>query len=85
MVVASFQTEESKSGVPMRIKLDVSVQAPEITVPLNSKSCDIVVLDLGQLCLTNGFFGVDVGFSKDRNIALYEQHDLKLTKLQLYR
>lgn len=69
----------------MRIKLDISVQAPEVILPLSSKSQDVVVLDLGQLTLTNGFFGLDVGFSKERSVALYEQHHVKLTQLQLYR
>ena len=82
---AIFQTQGSKPGVPMRIKLDISVEAPEITMPLNSKSCDVVVLDLGQFSLTNGFLGLDVGFSKDKSMALYEQHHMELKDLKLYR
>ena len=75
----------------MRMKLDISIQAPEITVPLSSLSCDIVVVDLGQLTLVNEFFQLDVGFvtdgggAKDSSIVLYEQHYVKLTDLQIYR
>ena len=60
----------------------MSVQAPEITVPLSSKSRDIAVLDLGQLILANVFH---VGFSKERGVAIYEQYNVKLTQLQVYR
>ena len=63
----------------------MSVQAPEITVPLSSKSRDIAVLDLGQLTLANVFLGTDVGFSKERSLAIYEQYNVKLTQLQVYR
>ena len=69
----------------MRIKLDVSIRAPEITVPLNSLSHDIVVLDLGQLTLMNEFLSLDVGFSDEQSVALYEQYYIKLTELKLYR
>lgn len=74
----------------MRMKLDISIQAPEITVPLSSLSRDIVVLDLGQLTLANEFFQLDVGFAtdgstKDSSVVLYEQHYVKLTDLQIYR
>lgn len=69
----------------MKMKLDISIQAPEITVPLSSLSRDIVVLDLGQLTLQNEFLLLDVGFSADMSVALYEQHYVKLTNLQIYR
>ena len=69
----------------MKMKLDISIQAPEITVPLSSRSCDIVVLDLGQLTLLNEFLLLDMGFSTDMSVALYEQHYVKLTILQIYR
>ena len=69
----------------MKMKLDIFVRAPEITVPHSSLSHDIVVLDLGQLILANGFVVVDVGFSEDKNKALYEQYSIKLTELQIFR
>ena len=69
----------------MRMKLNISIRAPEITVPLSSQSRDIVVLDLGQLTLANEFLRLEVGFSDDQRIALYEQYDVKLTELQVYR
>ena len=69
----------------MRIKIDMLVQAPEITVPLSSQSQDIAVLDLGQLAIVNTFLGLNVGFSKERSVALYEQYDVNLTQLQMYR
>lgn len=69
----------------MKMKLDISIQAPEITVPLSSLSHDIVVLDLGQLTLRNEFLLLDVGLSADMSVALYEQHYVTLTNLQIYR
>ena len=77
--------EPTHSDHPMRMKLDISVRAPEVTVPLSSLSCDIVVLDLGQLTLVNEFLLLNVGFSKDKSVALYEQYDIKLTELQIFR
>lgn len=69
----------------MKMKLNISIQAPEITVPLSSLSHDIVVLDLGQLTLQNEFLLLDVGLSSDMSVALYEQHYVTLTNLQIYR
>jgi hypothetical protein len=85
--IASSQpvVQESAPVVAMRMKLDISVQAPEITVPLGSQSHDIVVLDLGQLTLRNELLTVSVGFSEEMNVALYEQYDVKLIQLQMYR
>lgn len=61
------------------------IQAPEITVPLSSLSCDIVVLDLGLLTLSNKFCRLDVNFSPEQSVVLYEQLDIKLEELNLYR
>ena len=71
--------------VQKRIKLNVSIRAPEITVPLNSQTTDIVVLDLGQLTLENEFHLIDLGTTPGQNKALYEQYQVKLTDLEMYR
>ena len=80
MIEPSPQQERQK-----RIKLSVSVQAPEITVPLNSESLEIVVLNLGQLTLTNMFHVLDTGFAAEQNRALYEEYLINLTDLEVYR
>ena len=71
--------------LPKRIKLDISIRAPEITVPLSSQSSDIVVLDLGQLTLENEFLLLDADSTGVKSMALYEQHYVKLTNLEMYR
>ena len=67
------------------MKLDISIRAPEITVPLSSQSSDIVVLDLGQLTLENEFLFLDADSTGGKSMALYEQHYVKLTNLEMYR
>lgn len=69
----------------MKMKLDIFIRAPEITVPLSSLSQDIVVLDLGQLTLVNEFLLLDVGFAKNKSAVLCEQCYVKLTNLKMYR
>ena len=62
----------------------MSIRAPEIIVPLSSKSQEIVVLDLGQLTLQNEFCFIQVGIAEGDK-ALYEEHHIKLTDLKMYR
>ena len=54
-------------------------------MPLNSQTKDIVVLDLGQLTLENEFHLIDLGDTPGHNKALYEQYQVKLTDLEMYR
>lgn len=90
--LSSFTHKDSSQPEPSphpevqkRIKLNVSIRAPEITVPLNSQTKDIVVLDLGQLTLENEFHLIDLGDTPDHNKVLYEQYQVKLTDLEMYR
>ena len=46
--------EQHESGT--HIKLDVSIEAPEIVIPLKSDSDEVVLADLGKLKLSNSFF-----------------------------
>lgn len=67
-----------------KISLNISLKAPVIVVPVNSKSFDAVVLDLGTLSLSNSFITLDI-----KNIAGYpavvDQLKVALTDLTMSR
>ena len=73
--------EQHKSG--QRLKLDVILNAPEVIVPLESQSKEVVVVDLGTLTLSNTFHLTRPEAEQDP--ALYEQYAIKLTQLQVFR
>lgn len=70
--------EQHKNGT--RIKLDVSIEAPEIVVPLKSSSDDVILADLGKLKLSNSFYVVP-----SEKTAIAEAYDIKLSNLQVSR
>lgn len=63
-----------------RIKLDVSIEAPEVVVPLRSDSDDVIVADLGKLKLVNSFYLVP-----QEGRAITESYDIRLSNLQVSR
>lgn len=80
--------EQHKNG--SRIKLDVTIEAPQIVVPLKSDSEEVVVADLGCLTLSNTFYrpppppSPPQGGGKETS-ALAEKHDINLTNLEAFR
>ena len=72
------------------MKLDISIQAPEITIPLKSDSKKVIVADLGSLSLSNTFhIAKKVDVTSDAGVkqqaAIYESHVIKLNNLQIFR
>ena len=63
-----------------RIKLDVCIDAPEIIVPLQSTSDEVILADLGKLRLANSFY---VPAAEANAIA--ELYDIKLTDFKVTR
>lgn len=80
-----FQVQElHRSG--QRIKLNISIQAPVIIVPVSSQSYEVIVVDLGYLQLTSTFHLVEPGGNEStEQQPIYEKYSIELTKLQLYR
>lgn len=78
MAFNSQVQEQHKNGT--RIKLDVSIEAPEIVVPLKSDSEDVILADLGKLKLSNSFFIVP-----SESAAIAEAYDIRLSNLQVSR
>ena len=72
--------QERGSENASRIKLDISIDAPEVVVPLGACSEEVIVADLGMLKLSNSFHLVP---SEER--AMAEAYDITLTKLQVSR
>ena len=70
-----------------RVKLDVEIDAPEITIPVSSQSNEALVVDLGELNLSNTFHHYTVeGASFDAGkLPIYEKISVVLKKLQIYR
>lgn len=70
--------EQHKNGT--RIKLSVSLEAPEIVVPLRSDSKEVILADLGRLTLSNSFY-----HPPSESTALAENYDIQLADLQVIR
>lgn len=74
-----FQVQEQhKNGT--RIKLDVSLKAPQIVVPLRSDSREVILADLGQLTLSNSFY-----HPPSEKTAFVEEFDIQLADLKVVR
>ncbi len=78
------QVQQHSNGT--RIKLDISVDAPEIIIPLKS-NCDCVFsADLGRLTISNSFSLVEViVHDGSKEGAIVESYDIKLSNLTVLR
>lgn len=70
-----------------KIKMNVKIQAPIILVPVHSKSLEAIVIDLGNLKITNLIKNLDV--KSDHGPALIDEmkvelSDVKLSKVLLH-
>lgn len=67
-----------------RMKLNVKVKAPVIIVPIDSKSLEAVVLDLGQLVLTNVITDIQTP-DNEKGPAVMDEIKLVLKDMRLVR
>lgn len=70
-----------------RIKLNIKIKAPIILVPVHSRSFEAIVIDLGNLKITNIFNNLDV--KSDHGPAVIDEmkvelSDVKLSKVVLH-
>ncbi|XP_024132153.1 vacuolar protein sorting-associated protein 13A isoform X3 [Oryzias melastigma] len=82
--------EKAASGVKelsersTRIALDVRFNAPVIYLPQSSSSSNVIVADLGRLCVKNRF--IKQPFKSDSKIPpVVDKMTVKLTDLKMYR
>jgi len=69
-----------------KLALDISLKAPVIVVPENSKSTNVIVIDLGQLVVTNKFQKLtDQAKSSDGQYAVLDDMTVDLTHLNISR
>ncbi|XP_058986884.1 intermembrane lipid transfer protein Vps13 [Musca domestica] len=67
-----------------RMKLNVKVKAPVIIVPIDSKSLDAIVLDLGQLILSNVITDISTP-DNEKGPAVLDEIKLVLKDMRLVR
>ncbi len=77
------QVQEKHSN-GQRLRLNLTLKAPEIIVPLHSSSDEVIIADLGVLQLSNSFHIVD-SWSGDERPPLYEEYDIQLKDLRVFR
>lgn len=70
-----------------RIKMNIKIKAPIILVPVHSKSLEAIVVDLGNLTITNLINNLDV--KSERGPAVIDEmkvelSDVKLSKVVLF-
>lgn len=82
-MILYYQVQETHAS-GQRLKLDISIQAPEITVPLKSDSKEVIVADLGSLSLSNTFH-IAKRTDVVQQAAIYERHVIKLNNLKVFR
>lgn len=71
-----------------RIKMNIKIKAPIILVPVHSQSLEAIVVDLGNLKITNVINNLDVK-SRDHGPAVIDEmkvelSDVKLSKVRLH-
>lgn len=67
-----------------RMKLNISIKAPDIVIPGDSKSLDAIILSLGHLIMSNQFLNLGVENSVGQP-AIIDDLKLNLTDLKLMR
>ncbi|XP_074661340.1 intermembrane lipid transfer protein VPS13A-like [Tubulanus polymorphus] len=67
-----------------RVSLDIELQAPEIIVPQNSSSPNVLILDLGRLSLKNKF-KLGERKSRDGSPAIFDCMTIELSNLKIIR
>lgn len=67
-----------------RISLKVNLKAPDIIVPVNSKSHDALLLDLGHITISNQFLMLEA-VNDENQKAVLDEMSLKLTDFSLAR
>lgn len=76
-VVAAY-TEQAT-----RIKLNVKIKAPIIFVPVHSQSLEAIIIDLGNLSISNTISNFNLPSSSDSKTAVLDDIKVQLTNVQL--
>lgn len=67
-----------------KISLKIDLKAPDIIIPINSKSNDAVMLDMGNIKITNKFIVHNVSGTSGTQ-ALIDELSVKLTDMTMSR
>lgn len=67
-----------------KIALNVDLKAPDVVIPVDSKSYDAILLDMGHMTLTNAFLVLDIKNELNHN-AVIDEMKMKLTNFKLSR
>ncbi|PSN37570.1 hypothetical protein C0J52_12647 [Blattella germanica] len=90
MNAAAGAAEAAKQNVQeaytkaVKLSLDVKLQAPLIVIPVNSKSLDVLFLDLGHLTIANKFRTLNIRNTQG-HVAVLDESNLDLVNLKLSR
>ena len=79
-----------------RMKLNIAINGPEVTIPASSESREVIVAYLGFLRLSNTFHLVEGGTGgasitpepagkQQQQLPIFEEYEIKLRDLQVYR
>lgn len=66
-----------------KIALNINLKAPDIVVPVDSKSRKALLLDMGYMTLTNTFLTLDVKDELKVHSAVIDEMKMKLTHFKL--
>lgn len=83
MAELSKETVANLQETASRIALCIKMKAPLILVPQNSKSLNILLVDLGKLDISNSFHSV--GPAANNKIAVIDKMKIQLTSLKMSR
>jgi len=79
-----------------RMKLNIAINGPEVTIPVSSESREVIVAYLGFLRLSNTFHLVEgeaggasitsePAGKQQQQLPIFEEYEIKLSDLQVYR
>lgn len=67
-----------------KIALNIDLKAPDVVIPVDSKSYEAILLDMGHISLTNAFLVLDIKNDLDHK-AVIDEMKMKLTNFKLIR
>lgn len=81
---AAKQNMQEAYEKAVKLSLNIKLQAPVIIIPVNSKSCDVLIMDFGNLTMYNKFRTLNVRSSAGYP-AVVDELSLDLQNLKLSR